>query len=103
MVQKASFEFIMNNNYLKVSPIPVQMVSDYYAIQNDQPGTKLDFTSFTKDFHFPREFELQKPGISASLSQYDKIKYTNEKLVLILENNCVSSNKHPVIWKLDSK
>ena len=53
------------------------MVSDYYAIQNDQPGIKLDFTSFTKDFHFPREFELQKPGISASLSQYDKIKYTN--------------------------
>ena len=97
MVQKASFEFIVNNNYFEVSPIPVQMVSDNCVIQNDQPGIKLDFTSFRKDFHFPREFELQKPGISASLSQYDKIKYTNEKLVLILEKNCISSNKHPVI------
>ena len=63
------------HNYFKVAPIPVQMVSDSYATQNELSPTwnKTRFNQLnlfsTKDLHFPREFELQKPGISASLSQ----------------------------------
>ena len=49
MVQKASFEFIMNNYYLKVSPIPVQMVSDYWWVSNLIPKK-------TKKFEFGKTF-----------------------------------------------